>query len=254
MTAFVEDTRELVAKRLFPRASWRGLVVCRSAPGIVLCPPRSRAAARGRRSQRPATVTEDRGAALTGRSNMPCSVIGSVTSSEVEDEPARSRRRTDLRAELLDEVGQFVRQPDGEIASLRELTLRMARGLERKKRDYDRPREPAELSPRKNGEMSDSIKHPWPWPPELDAMSAAPEHHTLLFENEYVRVLDAHVKPGDTVPVHTHCWPGVLYILGVSDFVRRDPDGNVILDTRGSSSHTPTASAVSGRSPHSSHA
>ena len=94
--------------------------------------------------------------------------------------------------------------------------------------------------------MSDSMKQPWPWPATLDAMSAAPEHHTLLFENEYVRVLDAHVKPGDTVPVHTHCWPGVLYILGVSDFVRRDPDGNVILDTRGSSSHAPTGSAVWG--------
>ena len=60
--------------------------------------------------------------------------------------------------------------------------------------------------------MSDSMNDPWPWPPELDAMSAAPEYHTLLFENDYVRVLDAHVKPGDTVPVHTHCWPGVLYM------------------------------------------
>jgi quercetin dioxygenase-like cupin family protein len=94
--------------------------------------------------------------------------------------------------------------------------------------------------------MSDSVKQPWPWPATLDAMSAAPEHHTLLFENEYVRVLDAHVKPGETVPVHTHCWPGVLYILGVSDFVRRDPDGNVILDTRDSAAQAPPGSAVWG--------
>jgi hypothetical protein len=27
-------------------------------------------------------------------------------------------------------------------------------------------------------------------------MTAAPEHHTLLFENEHVRVLDAHASPG----------------------------------------------------------
>ncbi len=94
--------------------------------------------------------------------------------------------------------------------------------------------------------MSDSTDNPWPWPPDLDAMTAAPDYHTLLFENEHVRVLDAHVKPGDTVPVHTHCWPGVLYILGVSDFVRRDPDGNVLLDTRESTSHAPAGSSVWG--------
>jgi hypothetical protein len=93
--------------------------------------------------------------------------------------------------------------------------------------------------------MSETTKKPWPYPAELDAMAAAPKNHAVLFENEHVRVLDAHVSPGDTVPVHTHCWPGVLYILGVSDFVRRDPEGNVVLDTRGSS-HAPTGSAVWG--------
>jgi quercetin dioxygenase-like cupin family protein len=95
--------------------------------------------------------------------------------------------------------------------------------------------------------MSDSPQQPWPWTPELDAMSAAPTHHTVLFENEHVRVLDAHVKPGETVPVHTHCWPGVLYILSVSDFVRRDPDGNVLLDTRDAPPQAPPGSAVWGQ-------
>jgi hypothetical protein len=94
--------------------------------------------------------------------------------------------------------------------------------------------------------MGQSANEAWPWPPELDAMTAAPKHHTLLFENERVRVLEAHVAPGDTVPVHTHCWPGVLYILGVSDFVRRDPDGNVLLDTRTSSTRDPVGAAVWG--------
>jgi hypothetical protein len=93
--------------------------------------------------------------------------------------------------------------------------------------------------------MSDATKKPWPYPAELDAVTAAPEFHTVLFENEHVRVLDAHVSAGATVPVHTHCWPGVLYILGVSDFLRRDPEGNVVLDTRGSA-HAPAGSAVWG--------
>ncbi len=45
-------------------------------------------------------------------------------------------------------------------------------------------------------------------------------------------MLDGRVKPGEIVPVHTHRWAGVLYILGSSDFVRRDPDGIVLFDTR----------------------
>jgi hypothetical protein len=86
----------------------------------------------------------------------------------------------------------------------------------------------------------------WPWPAELDARIAAPEHHELLFENEHVRVLDTHCNPGSTVPLHTHRWPGVLYILGVSDFVRRDSEGRVLLDTRQTSDHSPIGSSVWG--------
>ena len=34
------------------------------------------------------------------------------------------------------------------------------------------------------------MTEPWPWPPQLDAVTAAPKHHMLIFENEQVRVLD----------------------------------------------------------------
>jgi len=74
----------------------------------------------------------------------------------------------------------------------------------------------------------------WTWPDSLDALIAAPRHHTLLFENERVRVLDTRIAPGDTVPVHAHRWPSVLYVLGWSDFVRRDAVGEVVVDTRAS--------------------
>src|SRR5580658_5246308 len=33
----------------------------------------------------------------------------------------------------------------------------------------------------------------WPWPEDLDAMMAAPEFHTVLFEDDRVRVLDGRV-------------------------------------------------------------
>src|SRR5262245_28538761 len=70
------------------------------------------------------------------------------------------------------------------------------------------------------------------WPPELDALVAAPAHHTLLFENEQVRVLDTTIAPGDRTPIHTHRWPAALYILSWSAFVRFDSEGGVLLDSR----------------------
>ena len=70
------------------------------------------------------------------------------------------------------------------------------------------------------------------WPSELDALTAAPENHKLLFENDSVRVLDTRIAPGTTTPLHTHCWPATLYILSSSDFIRRDESGSILLDSR----------------------
>ncbi len=55
------------------------------------------------------------------------------------------------------------------------------------------------------------------------------------------------------MPVHTHRWGGVLYIIATSDFVRRDPQGNVLADTRASGSTPISGSAVWGAplTPHS---
>src|SRR5580658_7462662 len=72
----------------------------------------------------------------------------------------------------------------------------------------------------------------WPWPDSLDALEAAPRHHKLVLDNDRVRVLDTHIPVGDRVPVHTHRWPAGYYTISGGDFVRYDPDGNVLLDTR----------------------
>ncbi len=72
----------------------------------------------------------------------------------------------------------------------------------------------------------------WPWPDSLDAVVAAPKHHKLVFENERVRILDTRIPAGDLVPVHTHRWPAVYYTIVPGEFVRRDGEGNVLLDTR----------------------
>jgi hypothetical protein len=73
----------------------------------------------------------------------------------------------------------------------------------------------------------------WPWPEALDALWAAPRHHRFRFENDRVRALDTRVSPGDRVPVHTHRWPAVNHISSWSDFMRRDAEGCVLVDTRG---------------------
>ncbi|HEX3680999.1 MAG TPA: hypothetical protein VHU83_00555 [Bryobacteraceae bacterium] len=70
------------------------------------------------------------------------------------------------------------------------------------------------------------------WPAALDALVAASAHHTLLFENEQVRVVRTRIPAGETTAVHTHQWAGVLLVQTWSDIIRRDPDGKVTLDTR----------------------
>jgi len=72
----------------------------------------------------------------------------------------------------------------------------------------------------------------WTRPDEFDALTAAPQHHKLLFENEFVRLLDANIPPGEITNVHTHHYPASLYIISWSDFIRYDADGNVMLDSR----------------------
>lgn len=72
----------------------------------------------------------------------------------------------------------------------------------------------------------------WPWPDALDALIAAPDHHTLLLENEQVRVIQTLIPVGASVPLHTHRWPAVAYVTSASDFIRRDHHGNLLFDSR----------------------
>ena len=69
-------------------------------------------------------------------------------------------------------------------------------------------------------------------PGPLDAVKRAPDHHGVLLETEHVRVLDALLRPGEETEIHTHVWPSAIYILSWSDFVRIDPEGKVLADSR----------------------
>lgn len=92
----------------------------------------------------------------------------------------------------------------------------------------------------------------WPWSDSLDALVAAPAQHRLIFENARVRVLDTRIAPGERMPVHTHRWPASHYVVTWADFVRRDAEGTVLVDTRAAGSR-PTPEALWGEAlaPHS---
>lgn len=91
--------------------------------------------------------------------------------------------------------------------------------------------------------MPDSPTIPQPLD-ALDAVAAAPEHHKVLLEDDRVRVLETLIKPGEETAGHTHQWPGFLYVLSWSPFIRYDADGNVILDGTALPSSPEPGSAV----------
>jgi hypothetical protein len=81
-------------------------------------------------------------------------------------------------------------------------------------------------------ELSAARKQAGEWPDVLDARVAAPANHSLLFENERVRVVQTRILAGDSTPLHTHRWPRVMFVFASSDLVRFDDLGNVLMDTR----------------------
>lgn len=67
---------------------------------------------------------------------------------------------------------------------------------------------------------------------DLDGPVAAPDHHTIVFENDHVRVLETVIRAGDTAPLHTHATKHVMIVSSGSRFIRRDADGAILVDTR----------------------
>ncbi len=57
------------------------------------------------------------------------------------------------------------------------------------------------------------MTEPWQWPDHLDATIAAPDSHTVIFENDLVRVLEIVLPPGVKEPEHTHRWPSLMTVM-----------------------------------------
>ena len=67
---------------------------------------------------------------------------------------------------------------------------------------------------------------------EFDGVAVAPDIHKVIFENDKVRVLETTIAAGAITPVHTHLIPTVMYVLSGSHFIRRDENGETLVDTR----------------------
>ncbi len=51
---------------------------------------------------------------------------------------------------------------------------------------------------------------PSTWDPAMDAVTAAPANHKVVFENDHLRVLEVTLEPGEEEPLHHHRWPSVF--------------------------------------------
>ena len=61
---------------------------------------------------------------------------------------------------------------------------------------------------------------------DIDPVKQSPEYYKVRLENDRVRVLEYHLKPGQKEPMHTHV-PGVVYSASASTFRVTMPDGSV---------------------------
>src|ERR1700686_3187819 len=63
--------------------------------------------------------------------------------------------------------------------------------------------------------------------PSQDVVKVAGDSHTVIFENDQVRVLAVHFKPGQVAPMHSHP-ASVSYFLTDGKLKVTLPDGKVI--------------------------
>lgn len=75
----------------------------------------------------------------------------------------------------------------------------------------------------------------WPWAPEMDGVLAAPETHSVLFENDAVRVLEIKIAAGEREVEHTHRMAAVM-IIDQPAMIRYYQEGILMFTSSASSS------------------
>ena len=62
----------------------------------------------------------------------------------------------------------------------------------------------------------------------FEPIIAAGEYHSVVLENDRVRVLQVEIMPGETVPFHQHGMPSIFVTLEPASLLIRDMSGKAI--------------------------
>lgn len=77
------------------------------------------------------------------------------------------------------------------------------------------------------------VTEDWKWPENLDALKAAPENHTVVFEDDNMRVLAVLLDGKKSEPIHTHKYKSVMWIskpivpCQINNY-KKDEKGNLV--------------------------
>lgn len=63
--------------------------------------------------------------------------------------------------------------------------------------------------------------------PEEDAIVSAPKHHSVVFENPYVRILLGSTPPGERGPFHSHAWNSLMLVTKPTTYEVEYPNGTI---------------------------
>lgn len=63
------------------------------------------------------------------------------------------------------------------------------------------------------------------WDEAMDALVAAPDNHTVLYEDDVIRVLSVTLRPGVPEPLHHHRFPSIFVIDRLVPLRDFDADG-----------------------------
>ena len=80
---------------------------------------------------------------------------------------------------------------------------------------------------------SNSTSVDWIWPDSLDAVTAAPDNHKVVYEDEKVRVLAVMLDGKKSEPIHTHQWKSIMWIAKpivpcqINNY-KKDAQGNLV--------------------------
>lgn len=77
-------------------------------------------------------------------------------------------------------------------------------------------------------DASRGLHRPEDWDPRMDAVTAAPDNHDVLYEDDVVRVLSVTLQPGIAEPLHHHRFPSVFVIDRIVPLRDFDAEGREV--------------------------